>query len=366
MWYVMMGMLALLALGCLFYLLRSFHRFPMLERMGKRRRLLSWLLAALPVLALSLFALINVVTLIVVVLHVAAAFLLCGLLFLVLRRVTGKPIPYLWQGLAALVLVTVYLGLGWYNAHHVTETHYRFESEKPISHSLRVVLIADSHLGITLDGEGFAAQMARVQATEPDLVVVVGDYVDDDTGRADMERACRALGELETTYGVYYVYGNHDEGYYRYREFSAEDLRRNLRENGVTILADESVPIGESFTLLGRRDRSMRGRADMAALTAELDPSRYSIVLDHQPNDYAAQAASGVDLVLSGHTHGGHIIPSNLVDRLFHFNDRRYGTELRGSTRFLVTSGISGWAIPFKTGCFSEYAVVDIVPSPAQ
>ena len=133
--------------------------------------------------------------------------------------------------------------------------------------------------------------------------------------------------------------------------------------HGVTVLADESVPLGESFTLLGRRDRSMRNRLDMPALTADLDRSRYSILLDHQPNDYANEAAAGVDLVLSGHTHGGHVLPAHLVDRIFHFNDRRYGTEVRGSTRFVVTSGISGWAIPFKTGCFSEYAVIDIVPT---
>lgn len=363
MWYVLMAVLALLALGCLYYLLRCFHRFPLFEKLGERRPLLSWLLAALPLLALGLFGLINLTTLIVVLLHAAAAFLLCSLLFWLLRKLTKKPIPYLWQGLAALLLVTVYLSVGWYNAHHVTETHYRFESEKPISQPLRLVLIADSHLGITLDGEAFAAQMARVQETQPDLVVIVGDFVDDDSLKADMQRACRALGELDTTYGVFFVYGNHDEGYYRYRDFTAEELRQSLSENGVTVLADESVPLGESFTLLGRRDRSMRNRLDMPSLTAQLDRSRYSILLDHQPNDYANEAAAGVDLVLSGHTHGGHVLPAHLVDRIFHFNDRRYGTEVRGSTRFVVTSGISGWAIPFKTGCFSEYAVIDIVPA---
>ena len=234
------------------------------------------------------------------------------------------------------------------------------ESAKPVSEELRIVLISDAHLGITLDGEGFAREMERVQATDPDIVVVVGDYVDDDTLKADMVEACRALGGLETTYGVFYVYGNHDEGYYRYRDFTGQELRDALEENGVTILADESLPIGESYTLIGRRDRSMRGRADMETLTEDLDRSRYLIVLDHQPNDYDAEAAAEVDLVLSGHTHGGHIFPAWIVDRLMHYNDQRYGIERRGESCFIVTSGISGWAIPFKTGCFSEFVVIDI------
>lgn len=360
MWFVIMGTLMLLALACVGYLVACFHRFPALQKLGERRKLLSWLLAALPVLALGLFYFINVFTLMVVVLHLAAAFLLCALLSFLIRKITKKQIPYAWRGAAAILLAAVYLGIGWYNAHHVTETHYEIESAKPVSEELRIVLIADSHLGITLDGEDFAREMERVQALQPDLVVVVGDYVDDDTKRVDMERATRALGELQTSYGVYFVYGNHDEGYYQYRDFSAEDLRETLAKNGVIVLADESLPLGESYTLLGRRDRSMRDRADMETLTAELDDGRYQIVLDHQPNDYEAEAASGVDLVLSGHTHGGHMFPAWIVDRIMHYNDRRYGMETRDATTFIVTSGISGWAIPFKTGCFSEFAVIDI------
>ena len=98
----------------------------------------------------------------------------------------------------------------------------------------------------------------------------------------------------------------------------------------------------------------------MDALTSGLDVSKYMIVLDHQPNDYANEADSPVDLVLSGHTHGGHIYPAGAFGLLIGANDRVYGTELRKGTRFVVTSGISGWAIPFKTGCFSEYLVIDI------
>ena len=98
----------------------------------------------------------------------------------------------------------------------------------------------------------------------------------------------------------------------------------------------------------------------MEELTAGLDPEKFSIVLDHQPHDYDAQVAAGVDLVLSGHTHGGQLIPLNRMGEWLGLDDKSYGMEKRGNTSFVVTSGISDWVIQFKTGCRSEYVVIDI------
>ena len=100
----------------------------------------------------------------------------------------------------------------------------------------------------------------------------------------------------------------------------------------------------------------------MAELTANLDSDKFSIVLDHQPQDYNTQAESGVDLVLSGHTHGGQLFPLMTIENLTHItlDDRVYGYEERDKTRFIVTSGISDWAIKFKTGCRSEYVMLEI------
>ena len=84
------------------------------------------------------------------------------------------------------------------------------------------------------------------------------------------------------------------------------------------------------------------------------------IVIDHQPTDYANQALAEVDLVLSGHTHGGQLFPFNQVGKWIGANDRIYGHEKRNKTDFIVTSGISDWAIKFKTGTKSEYVVINI------
>ena len=133
-----------------------------------------------------------------------------------------------------------------------------------------------------------------------------------------------------------------------------------MTEAHVTILEDASVLVDDRFYVTGRQDRTVANRAGASDLTRDLDPDHYIIMLDHQPNDYANEAASGADLVLSGHTHGGHIFPAGLIGRLMGANDRTYGLEQRDRTAFIVTSGISGWAIPFKTGTFSEYVVIHV------
>ena len=100
----------------------------------------------------------------------------------------------------------------------------------------------------------------------------------------------------------------------------------------------------------------------MSELVKDLDKSKYMLVLDHQPTDYDAQMEAEVDLVLSGHTHGGHIFPAGLIGEGLGINCMTYGFRQEGKTAFEVSSGISGWAIPFKTGgAISEYVILDII-----
>ena len=348
------------------------HRFSFIKRLSEKNKTLSWIAVAVPVAAIGFFAFFSIFAMTILYLHFAAGILLCDLAAFIVRKATKKDFKYDVQNIAAVLITIAYFGMGWYFAHHIYATGYTFYTEKAIGEDLRIVAIADLHLGITLDGEGFAAQMKRVQETNPDLVVVVGDFVDDDTKRKDMTVACRALGELSTTYGVYYAFGNHEQGYYDYRDFTIDDLRRELLDNGVFVLEDESKLVDDRFyvvgrrdrSMKGRRDRSMKGRQDAAALTEGLDTSKYIVMLDHQPNDYANEAEAGADLVLSGHTHGGHLFPAGYVGVLIGANDRAYGSEVRGNTTFVVTSGISGWGIPFKTGTISEFVVIDVKARP--
>ena len=362
MWVIIMLVLGLTALASFTYLLTRFHGFSFVRALDEKSRLLSWLAALLPLLLTGAFWYrFNVTTLFVVLLHLMAAFLLCGLIFFLLRKLLKCGISYDIEGAAALLLTVIYLSVGWVNGHHVSQTDYRFETTKPLKRDYRIVAIADSHFGITQNGETFSREMRRVQDLNPDAVVIVGDFVDDDTDKADMVEACRALGELDIPFGVFFVYGNHDNGYYRYRNFDSAELRDELEKNGVTILTDESILLDDCLYMVGRRDRSDRGRAPIDELMAGLDRTKFAVVLDHQPNDFDAEAAAGADLVLCGHTHGGHIFPAGQIGLLMGANDAVYGVTKRQNTSFVVTSGISGWAIPFKTGTCSEIAVIDLI-----
>ncbi len=151
------------------------------------------------------------------------------------------------------------------------------------------------------------------------------------------------------------------------RGYTGDDLIAELEKNGVTVLEDENVLLDSRFYLIGRQDASEEldlggSRAKIADLMQRVDNDKFTIVLDHQPRDYDAEAAAGADLVLSGHTHGGQMIPSMQLIRWFHLggDDCVYGTERRENTDFIVTSGISDWAIKFKTGCRSEFVMIDI------
>ncbi len=171
--------------------------------------------------------------------------------------------------------------------------------------------------------------------------------------------ATKALGKINTKYGIYFIYGNHDKGYFNYRDFTEEDLRKELNKNNITILEDESTLINNSFYVVGRQDKTEIDRLSAKELVKDFDKNKYIIMLDHQPNDYNNEM-NNADLVLSGHTHGGQLIPLGKIGLMIKANDKVYGLEKRGKTNFIVSSGISDWALKFKTGTFSEYVIINI------
>ena len=157
-----------------------------------------------------------------------------------------------------------------------------------------------------------------------------------------------------------FIYGNHDEGYFNKRNYNKEDLVRELEKNGITILEDEVELINDNIYLVGRIDKRY-SRMSIDELVKDLDNDKYIIDLNHQPNDYDNESKAKVDLVLSGHSHGGQLIPLGPVGKIIKANDEYKGLHKRDNTTFIVNTGISGWAIKFKTGTKSEYVVVDII-----
>lgn len=375
MWIMISVGVLLLLLGCTAYLVLRWSRLIFGKKYRKKHKVLSKLapLALLIMLGAVCSYAWNGVNGVLILLHLEIFWMLWDLLCFLWRRIR-KPKASLWKpsrlepwkNLVPVVLLIAYFSMGWFYAHHVYETQYQITTEKEVG-NLKVVQFADSHVGTTFHADGLARHMDRIQATNPDLVLITGDFVDDETSREDMLGACEALSRLHPTYGVYFCFGNHDSGYYSdaLRGWSKQELVEGLEANGVIILEDEVTLIDNRFYIIGRADYSKEsegrgGRKSMEDLMSGLLPEYFTIVMDHQPHDYDNQAAAKADLVLSGHTHGGQLFPVGIIGELSGANCKTYGRELRDQTNFIVTSGIGDWAIKFRSGCIAEYVVLDI------
>ena len=395
MWaFIFIFMFAAFIAACI-YLITRVRKFVWVDKLAKDRKWLSILIsAAICVVFIVVLSLaMGYINAIIVTIYMILFWLVCEFAFWLVGKVKNrtkstadettknntiknnaessvkpKKRKIYYAGITAIVVTIVYMSWGWYQAHNVWQKDYTIHTDKEVG-SIKLALIADSHTGTTFDGDGFAEHVKEIQAQNPDAVLIAGDFVDDDTSLIDMKKCCEALGTLDTKYGVYYVFGNHDKGYYasERRGYDGDDIIAELTKNGVTVLQDQSVLLGDSFYIIGRQDLSEvtdRGgsRADIEDLVKALDDDKYQIVMDHQPADYANEKAAGVDLVLSGHTHGGQLLLIKLFQEITGMggNDQIYGLEDLDGSDFLVTSGISDWAIKFKTGCRSEYVIIDI------
>lgn len=361
---ILVSVLAAAAIG-LIYMISAVGKFPGIIALSKENKKLGYLIAFIViavcfVIVAFIFSTVNAV---IIFLHVILFRLLFGLIGMIIKACgfsgadAGQ--KFYWQGWLSLLACVIYLAVAWYLCHHVWKTEYSLKTDKKIG-ELTIAVFADSHIGTTFDGEGFAAHMEEIMKESPDIVVIPGDFVDDNSKKEDMITACEALGKMNPKYGVWYVFGNHDRGYFNNRDFTADELIGELEKNKVHVLVDETVCVEDLFYIVGREDKYDEKRKDIKELTEGLDPDKYVIVLDHQPNDYAAEAEAGVDLVLSGHTHGGQFFPVTKAGEWMKANDRTYGHEKRENTDFIVTSGISDWEIYFKTGTKSEYVIVKV------
>ncbi|MBQ9744193.1 MAG: metallophosphoesterase [Clostridia bacterium] len=362
MWLGIFAGVTLIAIFAIVFLMRGALRFGFCKKLYERNKPLGILSSIWPIVICLPFLFVGFVAFVIAFIHLFFFWVLTDLTVFIIRKLAkkGSAKRYI-NGFIAISLTVIYLTYGWIMAHNVIQTDYDIKTDKSLGkESFRVVAIADLHSGITLDGDDFLEECKRINALKPDIVVVCGDFVDDDTSREDMIKSCEALGTLDTKYGVFFVYGNHDRGYFRNGAFSTEELYYHLSKNKVKVLSDETVAINDNMYIIGREDASRKDRKTAQTLMQGIDPSKFVIMLDHQPTDYDAIAKGSPDLVISGHTHGGHIFPAGQIGMLMGANDFLYGLEKQGNTSFIVTSGISGWAIPFKTLTVSEFVVIDI------
>lgn len=260
---------------------------------------------------------------------------------------------------AALVLA------GYLSFQSIVCTQYTVYTQKDIrAEGYRIALISDVHFSDMLGRERLAQACDEIAAANADAVILCGDIVDDATDLQGLQTVFELLGDIPSRFGTYYVYGNHDHpSFLKFAPFSAEQLHGVLAQNGITLLCDEAVPLGDEITLIGRDDRLQPERATVETLVQKVPQHDLLIMLEHRPHEYTLHDAAGVDLVLSGHTHGGQLFPLNLLMRIIPFNDGIYGHyTLPHGTQTVVSSGLAGWGFPIKNAAPCEYVLVDILP----
>lgn len=161
-----------------------------------------------------------------------------------------------------------------------------------------------------------------------------------------MGSAFQILSTIDSKYGIYYTYGNHDKNNYATTpNYTADQLAETIKENSIQILEDDTTVINDEIALIGRAVRGDRSadRQAISDLTSELNENQEWIVLDHQSSDYENVQKAGCDLILSGHIHAGQIWPAGLFASLFHFDELNYGKIQRENLNAVVTSGTAGW-----------------------
>ncbi|RAO02265.1 metallophosphoesterase [Micromonospora noduli] len=223
---------------------------------------------------------------------------------------------------------------------------------------LRIATVSDIHLG-PLRGRAHTERIvAAINRLDADIVAVVGDLVDGSV--AELGSAAAPLRDLRSRYGSFFVTGNHE--YYS----GVEEWVQEVDRLGLRVLQNRRQEIqarGGVLDLAGVNDLTGAGTGlaagpDFAAALGDRDPSRPVVLLAHQPLAAKEAARYGVDLQLSGHTHGGQMVPFNLAVGLEQPVVSGLG-EVDG-TKVYVTNGAGFWGPPVRVGAEPQISLVEL------
>ena len=226
---------------------------------------------------------------------------------------------------------------------------------------LRIVHLTDIHHGLYFSAEALLAAVELANSLEPDIVALTGDYVT--YSRNFVHSAADLLGGLRARRGVFAVLGNHDF------RVGADLITRALRRNGIAVLRNRHTVIragGAQLHVAGVDD--LWYKPNLPRALQHIPRGRPVILLSHNPRIVPAAAHFSVDLVLSGHTHGGQVrLPflermrdANQAPRRFHT-----GWDSWGRTRIYISRGLGTIVVPLRLACPPEMPVFTLDSRPA-
>jgi len=265
-----------------------------------------------------------------------------------------------YSGTIAVLLALGVVSYGLYNANQIKYVSYDIQTNKPIAEEMKIVFIADLHLGSTNSEGRLEGIVQGINSLNPDLVCMVGDVFNDDYyAIRDPEAASAVFKMIESRYGVFACFGNHDGGK------TMREMMDFLERSNVRLLNDEYVIIDDRLVLVGRLDSSpIRGfgelkRKSFTEVKAQMDTNLPVVVMDHNPANID-QYGSDVDLILSGHTHRGQLFPGSIITGLMYTVHYGYYQKDTNSPHCIVTQGVGTWLIPMCIGSDNEISSVKI------
>lgn len=233
----------------------------------------------------------------------------------------------------------------------------------------RIAQVSDLHNAEF--GKGNKELLELLSESKPDIIVITGDLVD--AKHTDIGVALDFAKEAVNIAPVYYVTGNHEASLSQYRE-----LKTGLETVGVVVLEDETIQLRrdkEVVTLIGLSDPNFTLKDDIFGETPAMvntklnsladDESSYTILLSHRPELFESYAHCNIDLVLSGHAHGGQFrlpfIGGLIAPDQGIFPKYDAGLFTNGSTNMIVSRGLGNSIIPIRFNNRPEVIVIELL-----
>jgi len=216
----------------------------------------------------------------------------------------------------------------------------------------KIVQLSDVHLG-SIYGIGFLdKQIIKVNALNPDLIVITGDLFDGTESHLDTFGP--ELAKLKAKNGVIFVPGNHDTS------LGLDKIEPVLRQANILMLRDQAITI-DGLEIIGL-DLHLLAKDDNNPAVKDLQPytGQARLLLKHVPMDVAWAKNLHVGLQLSGHSHNGQMFPLQMLTYLF-YGKYQYGLHTDGTYNIYTSSGLGSWGPPVRT--FNQAEIVNITIS---
>lgn len=291
-----------------------------------------------------------------------------------LDKIYNKKTFFITSTICIIFILLVNI-LGNVNAKNIKTTNYVVSVDKSGNNleNLNIMLIADLHLGYSINENNIKQMVEKSNECNPDVIVIAGDIFDNNYDAIkNPNKIIDLLKNLKSKYGVYACYGNHDVNEkillgFTFDEHSSKNIDKRmlqfLDDANIKILEDEYVLIDNSFYLYGRPDFYKNRFVDKKRkipndIIKELDTKKPIFVIDHEPRELKELANAGIDIDLSGHTHDGQFFPVNLFIKLTFENT--YGITKKDNMYSIVTSGVGVYGPYIRVGTKSEICNITV------